>query len=442
MKNKIIILLMVLLVLSIYPIWRYTSNAKILVDNLLDKSAPLGKWTHGSVSTSFSGEITVSNLFFNPEGYEQGFEIKSMKITVDPLFILKHSRIELGYLLPETVSLSLNSIRLNTKSDDLFSSFKTKNLWMPVAGFAGSFGCNKDSLNEFDPKDIDQIINPDQVFNLDLYYARLIDGTIDFDLIIDAEEMFSTTWSSNLQSSYQDKRIIPEELLVEELFYSYLDNGYNLKRNNICAQNYNDSFAAYRLNAAKQLQKFLRVNYTKELPKILTTWYQRSLNPEAEYNAVIEFPERKFLSNIFMMDQAQFFTNTEVKISLTPTEYEPVVLKPIDFTNIDQEQLMKEHLKIQQELKQQEVAKQQEIEDKNKPNIVKIGHKKSSYIAISNLGSYIDRRIRIKTQIGRPIKGILAAVHKDIIVLNTAYKTGSAELSLPINKILSVELIK
>jgi hypothetical protein len=224
MKNKIIIVLIVLLLLSIYPAWRYTSNAKVLVSSLLEKTAPLGEWSYGSISSNFSGEITVSNLFFNPSSYDQGFEIGSMKITTDPQFILKHNKIELGYLLPDTISLALNEINFNSKSDDLFTYFKEKNYWMPIAGFAGSFGCDKTTFDKFKQKDVDQIILPNQMFNLDMYYSRLPNGTIDFDLIIDAEEMFSTTWSSNLESSYQDERIIPEELLVTELFYSYLDN--------------------------------------------------------------------------------------------------------------------------------------------------------------------------------------------------------------------------
>lgn len=442
MKNKIIIVLIVLLLLSIYPAWRYTTNAKVLVASLLEKADPLGKWSYGSISSNFSGEIRVSDLFFNPVGYEQGFEIESMKITTDPKFILTHTKYELGYLLPETISLAMNNITLNSKSDDLYTNFKERNFWMVIAGFAGSFGCDKETFEKFKQKDIDQLIDHDQVFNLDLYYSRLQNGTIDFDLIIDAEELFSTTWSSNLGTGYIDERIIPEDLIVSKLFYAYLDNGFNQKRNDVCSKNYNSSFASYRLNAAKQLQQYLRVHYTKELPKIITTWYQRSLNPNAEYNAVIEFPERKYLSSVFMLDQAQFFTNTDVKISLTETEYEPVVLKGIDFTTIDQEQLMKEHMKKQDELKQLEIAKQKEIESRNKPSIVKIGHKAASYVEIKNLKSAVGKRLRIKTQIGRPIKGVLVAVHQELIILNTAYKSGSAELSIPISKILSAEVIK
>ena len=82
-----------------------------------------------------------------------------------------------------------------------------------------------------------------------------------------------------------------------------------------------------------------------------------------------------------------------------------------------------------------------QLEEKNKPNIVKIGYKEISYVATKNLDSYVGRRIRVKTYIGRPINGMLKAVHQDIIVLNTTFKSGSAEISLPIKKILSVEVI-
>jgi hypothetical protein len=442
MKNKIIGILIAIALLSIYPIWRYSSNAKVFAEAVIAHAAGLGKWSYGSISSNFDGKNTIRNLTFSPESFEQQFTIDSAVISTSPMFLLKSSAFDLGYMLPETLSLSINSAVLTTQAQDINNTLREQSMWMLMAGYSGSFGCNRESYTSFDGSSWENILDNDQYFNIDLFYSRQENGSLDVDLTLDAENLFSTTWSSNLTSSYPDNQIIINDLIVEKLYYFYLDNGFNIKRNDACKQNYNGSFAAYRLSSAEHLQNYLRTSFQKELPDVLINWYQRMLAPDVEYNAIITLDERQYLNQVFNIDQRTLYENAVVEISTSDNEYLPVTLKEIDFTAIDSEMLKKESLKRELLKKQAEQDKLKPKVDVLKPRIYTIGAKKSAKVALNKLNTAINRKVRVKTARGRPITGVITQVDGKYLTLETSFKKGRATLTIPIDKIASVELVK
>jgi small nuclear ribonucleoprotein (snRNP)-like protein len=62
-------------------------------------------------------------------------------------------------------------------------------------------------------------------------------------------------------------------------------------------------------------------------------------------------------------------------------------------------------------------------------------------IKVSELSSVLKKRIRIKTIWGRPINGVLKEIDKGMITLDSQFKTGKSILTIPIDKISSVELL-
>ncbi|MCF6317835.1 MAG: hypothetical protein L3J83_00925 [Proteobacteria bacterium] len=443
MKNKIIGLLIVLIVLSIYPTWRYFSNANILASAIFEHASGLGKWSHGSVNTNLDGKITIRNISFSPKNHTQGFEIESISMSVEPMFLLKTSAQKLEYLLPEAMSISINGAVLNSKSGDINALLRNDSMWMLLAGYAGSFGCARESYTSFDKDTWNDILSNDQIYNVDLFYSRQQNGSIDVDLVLDAENLFSSTWSSNLKSSYNDKKITASELIVDKLFYNYLDNGFNQARNDACKENYNASFSTYRLSSAEHVQKYLRTYFSKELPEVLINWYQRMLVPDVEYNAIITLDERKFLSEVFRTEQRILFENSLVEIATTEDEYLPIVLEDIDYTNIDPELLRKENIKREQDAKKAEAEKVIQKTNKRKPKIFKTGRAKTTkIIAVSQLSTVINKKIRIKTKKGRPITGYLRSVDSGKISIESRYKTGTAKLNILIKKIATAEVVR
>ncbi|HHL31697.1 MAG TPA: hypothetical protein ENJ41_03865 [Oceanospirillales bacterium] len=443
MKNKFIGLILVVGLLLVYPTWRYFSNANIFAKALINHASALGEWSYRSINSSFDGKLTISGLTFTPNNYKQHFEIESVTISTSPMFLLKSNASKLGFLLPESLVISVNTAVLSKNSSSIQDALREDSMWMLMAGFAGSFGCNRDSYLSFDKNTWKDILSEDQVFNLDLYYAREENGSMDVDLTLDAENLFSSTWSSNLRSSYNDDQVIFDELIIDKLYYSYLDNGFNLQRNNACMKNYKSSFAAYRLSSAEHVQKYLRSHFAKEMPSVLISWYQRMLAPEIEFNAIITLDERRYLSDIYKIDQKELYENSMVEVATSANDYLPITLKEIDFTQVDSEQLQKENQERKKREEQARLEKLKLKKERRKPKIFTTrGNRKVRKVALNKLSTVINRKIRVKTLRGRPITGYLRGVKDGLISIETIFKTGRAEISIEIERIASVELMK
>ena len=441
MKKYILIFITVVILLSIYPTWRYFSNAKIFANTVLNYASNLGQWTNSGISTSLNGKITVRNPVFTPNGYSQGMQADSMIITAQPMFLLKNSRSDLQDMLPENLTVAVNSIQLNDNADDLYQSLRQSALWKLQAGFAGSFGCSKEATTEYDTQSWEQIISTNQVYNFDLYYSRQNNGSIDTDITLDAENMFTSTWSGNLKSGFNDKQIVIRDLLVDKLYYYYLDYGFNKVKNKACSANYKGSYAAYRSKAENNIQEYLRTNYLKELPKEFLLWFHKSLQSDVEYNAIFEFAERQYLNKFFDMTQVDFLSQVKTEIGTTENDYMLVELAEVDYTKVDTERLKQELEQREEQKRQEELKRLAEEENKMKPIVHTIGGAKSTKVPLNNISTAIGKRVRIKTWRGRPVIGYLLSVENNLVELESIFRTGRARISVPLDKVSSVEIV-
>ncbi len=442
MKNKLIGFLIFLVVVLSYPTWRYFHNATVFAKAIINHASRIGEWQHGSISTSLGGSITIRNVKFTPKNYNQSYDIGSIKIDAKPLFLFKNSAMKLKTLLPEFISVSVNGASLDSHASDIYDALQEKSLWMYLAGYAGSFGCQKSSYTIFPEEAWKKLIGVDQTFNLDLFYSRQSNGSVDVDLILTADELFSSTWSSNLKAAYFENQLILEDLVVDKLFYNYLDNGFNLKRNNICAQNYGGSYAKYRLSSAEHLQQYLRTYYSKQLPEDLTQRYQRMLAPDIELNAIITLDERKYVSDFMQQDQIELYETSQLEISTSNSDYFTANLIAIDYTKINTERLKSEILERAKIEKQRKTKEQKTTKNYLNAVVFKTGKSKSRAISIQKLSSFLNKKLRIKTKRGRPIVGYVRKVDEKSITVESLFKNGNATMILNKKQIASVELMQ
>lgn len=442
MKNKLIGLILFLIVILSYPTWRYFHNANIFAKAIINHASRLGEWQYGSISTSLGGSITIRNLKFTPKNYTQSYDISSIKIETTPLFLFKNSAMKLNTLLPEFISISVNGASLDNQASDIYDTLQEKSLWMYLAGYAGSFGCKKDSYTIFPEGSWQQLIEEGQSFNLDLYYSRQANSSVDVDLILTADGLFSSTWSSNLKVAYFENQLILEDLIVDKLFYTYLDNGFNQKRNSICAQNYNGSYAKYRLSSAGHLQQYLRTFYLKQLPLDLSQRYQRMLEPDVEYNVIITLDDRKYVSDFVGQDQIELYENSQLEVSASNSDYYPVNLEEIDYTKIDTERLKSELLTREKIKRQRQLKKQKKAKSYLNAIIFKTGSSNSRIIKMQKLPTVLNKKLRIKTERGRPIIGYLRKVNEKSITIESLFTKGNAKIILNKKLIASVELMQ
>ncbi len=442
MRNKLIGLMVFLVVILSYPTWRYFHNANVFAKAMINHASRLGEWQYGSISTSLGGLITIRNLKFTPKNYKQSYEISSVNIEAKPLFLFKNSAKKLNTLLPEFLSVSVNGATLDSQASDIYDALQKRSLWMYLAGYAGSFGCNKDSYTVFPKESWQKLIEDDQSFNLDLFYSRQANGSVDVDLILTADDLFSSTWSSNLKVAYFENQLILEDLVVDKLYYTYLDNGFNLKRNTICAQNYGGSYAKYRLSSAEHLQQYLRTYYSKQLPEDLSQRYQRMLEPDIEFNAIITLDERKYVSDFVQQEQIDLYENSQLEVSTSNSDYFTANLVDIDYTKIDSERLKSEILERERVERERKLKEQKTIKSYLKAVVFKTGKSKSRAISIQNLSSVLNKKLRVKTKRGRPIIGYLRNVDAKAITIESLFKNGKAKMILKKKQIASVELMQ
>ncbi len=441
MKNKFVGFILTLVVVLSYPTWRYFYNANVFAKAMINHASRLGEWQYGSISTSLGGLITIRNLKFTPENYKQSYNISSITIETTPLFLFKNSANKLKTLLPEFISISVNGAYLNNHASDVYDSLQERSLWMYLAGYAGSFGCKKDSYTVFPKDSWEKLIDKNQTFNLDLYYSRQSNGSVDVDLVVTADELFSSTWSSNLKVAYFENQLILEDLVIDKLFYNYLDNGFNLKRNNICAQNYGGSFAKYRLSSAEHLQQYLRTYYSKQLPDDLSQRYQRMLAPDIEFNAIITLDERKYVSDFVKQEQIELYEKSQLEISTANSDYFMAKLVDIDYTRIDTERLKNEILEREKIARQRKLKEEKTTKNYLKAVVFKTGKSKSRVISMQKLPSVLNKKLRIKTKRGRPIIGYLRKIDAKSLTIESLYKNGNAKMRLNKKQIASVELM-
>lgn len=438
MKNKLITFLVVLIVLSVYPIYRYKSNARIVVNTLLEQVKPLGTWSYGSVSSDFSGQIDIRNLVFTPVGFKGGFDIRSLKLLTDKYYILKHSAKTHQSLLPEYSEISLNEVSFNSNSDDLYRSIKANDMWHLIAGFGGSFGCNQNSFDTFSNQTISQILTQNQMFNLDFSYSREWNKSIEFMINIDVEELFFSSWTGNLEPSYVDRKINPSEFLVNKIKYLFLDYNFNEKRNEECAKNYNANISAYQTSSLEHLQDFLRRHSLMQLPTELMDWYKQSLIPGVEFGLEFEFKGKNYITDIYNLSQRDFFANALIKVSKDNSEYKKVELVEVDFTEFDQQQLIREH----QLTKSQKPTSIDPTTKSQKKEVKKLKPSRSRLISKNNLSDYIGKRLHIQSLVGRPLTGELLAIDAKFITFKTSSGADSAVLRLAIDKIEKIQLAR
>ena len=102
---------------------------------------------------------------------------------------------------------------------------------------------------------------------------------------------------------------------------------------------------------------------------------------------------------------------------------------------------------MSENIKKQEKAdlEAQILKDKNaeqqKTTVITTGARTNKRVQLRNLNSVINKRVRIKTIRGRPIKGILRDSQNGMVTLDSHFRCGTSTISISIDMISSVELL-
>lgn len=434
-KNKIIIIIIVAALVGL-PYWRINSNSKVFADGVVNQLKKLGTWSFQSVDTELNGQITINDLRFVPKGFKQGMMVDSIEVHSDIRKLIFSSPVNLLQQLPKSMTLSLNQVQIDNNADDFITKTESQNYWPMVVGYLGAYGCGTAPGPGFSDTQWDGIFDSQPEFNIEISYSQVDDYHLDFNFNIDSPSNWYIAWSGTLTRTSDVPEITFEDTILETLYYYHVDKGFNQKRNAYCATENNDSFAAYRLKSAEEIQKYLRVYAGKELPQFLSNQYQRSLAENIEVNAIFKFREPLYLEEFANMAQKEFFSSIELEAAIGENPYQAIELSDIDFLELDMETL-----RAEMEAKQKEAARLEAEANKPKELLKTITHTmggtKNEYV-IDDWNTAIGQNIKIRTKRGRPIFGRLLSIDDTHLTIASRYMRGDVTMTVAKSNVVSM----
>lgn len=435
-NNKIIALVVIGLLVGL-PFWRIQSNSKYFVEGVMGHLGALGEWNHNQMESSLDGEIRLKSVTFIPAGQRQGYQIDSMNIHANVWdLLLKDSR-DLVAMAPESLGMNLYGVRFSSSSSDLAKQVYDNNFWPLVAGRLGSFACGEGEGGAFSQSQWQALYPAGLSHDIELTYQLSDALNIDFSVNVHSADAWYITWSGSLARSSDVPRITFNDTIVDTLYYYQADQGFNVKRNEMCAKNHRNSFAAFRLDSANKLQQLLRALVAKDMPEKLNNMYQRSLAADAEVNAILKLDEPKYMFELAGVPQNDILEMSSLEVALGENEYTKVELKAIDHLDLNMDLL-----RSQMEAQEKKAAAEAEA-NKPKELIKVITHQIGKQKKSDNLANWADaigKNVRIKTKRGRPIFGKLMSMNAKHLTISTRYMSGNATLTVPRNEVMSVGL--
>ncbi len=430
MRNKSkLIVLAIIVALLVLPYWQIKHNSKFFAEGILSHLGDLGEWTHQSVDTALNGQVTLNRLTFRPTGYRQTIAIDSIQVHTDMKKLLFSGSQDLISNIPKTMTLSFRNARvISAQSDDLQNAINRTNYWPMAASYLGAFGCGEGSGPSYSDSQWQQIFSSAPNFDMEVSYSLVDDYHIDFNINIESPNNWFIVWSGTLIRPSDVERISFNETIVDTLYYYHSDQGFNKKRNSVCAAANRNSYSAYRLNSADEIQKYLRVYIGQQMADGLSNQYQRSLEEGMELNAIFNLKEPKYLFEVAAMDQTEFYGQVNIEAAMGENEYQKIQLTDIDFLDLDVDTL-----RAEMEAKQKQ-AERLEAEANKPKELLKtitttIG-KNVNEVRIIDWSQAVGQNIKVRTRRGRPIFGRLLAIDDKQLTIVSKYMRGDATITV------------
>ncbi len=435
-QSKIIVLLILVAIVAV-PYWRLKSNSQFFVDGLTTHLNHLGAWSYTGIDTAINGKVTINGVRFTPKGYSQTIKIDSIDVYTDMKKLLLSSAQNLATHVPDSMTMSINNAQIQGNTGDLNTAIEQNNYWPMAAGYLGAYGCGTGSGPSFTADQWDQILSTQPHYNMELSYSKIDSYHLDFNFNIDSEDNWFITWSGTLTRPSDVPRISFNDTIVETLYYYHADQGFNKKRNEYCATQNNDSFSAYRLKGAEEIQTYLRVYAGKEMSQFLSNQYQRSLAENIEVNTIFKLKEPKYLYEFVAMSQRDVMASMNIEAAIGENEYKAVELSDIDFLELDMETL-----RAEMDAKEQEAIRVEKVNNEPKELLKTItrkigGAKKTEYV-IENWMEAVGQNIKVRTKRGRPIFGKLMSANGTQLTISTRYMRGDATISVAKKDVVSL----
>lgn len=439
MNKKNIIIIVVVAALVALPWWRINHNSEFFVEGVMSQLSHLGDWSYRDHSVSVSGDIAIKGVQFKPRGYQDVIHVDSITVTTDARDLLFTKSTDLLVKLPSELTVNFNQVRLPDANSRLLSQILKSNYYPVVMGYLGAFGCGEGPGPSFSVAQWQAMGVLQPIFDVKFTYALVDEYNIDFNINIHSPDNWYSTWSGGLARANNDERLAFHDTIVDTLYYYYADQGFNSRRNQYCGKEKQPTFAAYRSKSSDALQQMLRIYAGGEMSSKLANQYQRSLQPDVEYNAIFKLKEPKYIFEMAGWSQSELFKNSTIEAALGEQEYQDIKLSKIDHLDLDIDTLRRD-------MEQREAVLKQREQKANKPKELirriktHVGGQQKKEYTLKNWSDAIGQSVKIKTKRGRPIFGVLKGISANQVTVSTRFKSGDATINISRKDVLSISI--
>ena len=432
MSKKIVgwfvfLLLIIVCVVGGYFFYQYKS--KQVVTTLIEQLVPVADITYSDLTVDFEGKVSLVGVRFSLVGYQDAILIDNIDLVSGSALSLMSADNWFKGDLPDTLELHLKSVIFKVDSDFLYDSNRPlsktaqqKTLWGVACADGSDFSSLAKQLGLLKLQaDVDINISSDPS-------SRIFKTVLSANVPGLVKGLFAFEINSVVPFEFYDRSVL-SRAKITHASANITDLGFNLKRIRHCAKkeeikenHYPDFYnASVKLNMVGE-----DVTQLPELDESVLAFFK----PRSSISLQLTPKYPLFLPEVFSQSFDLFKAQglkLAVNKKVVSTNYLPLLKGST--VKVEKKEVVKEE--ILSELKAAEVVAKD----------VKL---KSKYRSVDfiELGNMQGVKIRLKTNVGKELDGVLIRVEADKIVMQRRVEQGV--VTYPVNKknIASIKILR
>ena len=426
LKKVVVFIFLVLILLGLLAggYFFYQYKTKQLVSNLVTQFSPVADIRYDQVDVDLEGLVQLTNVRISPVGFKDEVIIDQIDMATEHAFSLLNASTWFKSTLPRNLNLQLSSIIFKIDSDFLGVSESNgrmqKTIWglacvdeMDFISLSKSLGLAKVQVDSQIKINSDEDGRALQVA-IGLSAPGLVRGIFEFEL------------KSKVPLNFHD-RVVLSQTEVSGVTLNATDVGFNIKRLKYCAKkegipeaNYADFYkAAVKLKLVDDPEADV-----DELDSSIMAFFNTRANVVMNLSPkdALYLPEL-FSSNFDFLTALDL--TLKVNSKAASTRYLPI-LKGHSIEVIPEKDEQDDELLASIKLK---ALAKKKID--TTPRYRKIG--------LDDLDSYVGKEIRLRTELGKEIDGVLISVEEERIVMRRRVEHGLVTYPVKKSNIASVK---
>lgn len=398
-------------------------SVRTVMEDAIERMAPVMVIKYTGITSSFDGRVGLDNVEIQVPALNDGLRVAHAELRFHGLGEMLRFKERLAEgKFPEQLAINLNGLALDVHGPfmaQLYDQPAERSVFTAMSEVA----CGK--VRNIGTSELLEMGY--RTFESDVEFSYQFQPgaqTLNFNLRADTQGMVATHVAmtlANMSERPGDLRVNPPRL--SQLMVELSDNQYQRKVQDYCAAKLSQSSEAYVRTAVEKFDRVLRSQRIALDENVLAAYGRYLQDPQA---LRLEFSPSEGMA----WDGLQFFDAKDVLSMLRPVVLvNRQVVEPLGFAWVDPNSTVPV------------VAAPESEKIDAQPPVVAQGEQRPQFVAVAQLPSYAGKRLQFITFDGAYYQGVLHKVENGKVYLSVQFQSGSAEMSLRLDKIDQVRVL-